>query len=200
MFCVGLTGGIASGKSNVARLFSELGVPMIDTDQLSRSVTEKNSSALKKIERHFGVEILNANETLNRKKLREVIFNDPKERLWLNALLHPLIRAKVREAVAAVTAPYCICVIPLLVEAKHHYEFLDRICVVDIDPAIQIQRLIERDQINVELAEKIRSAQSSREARLAIADDIIENNSDLHALKSAVLELHQKYNLASVLY
>lgn len=193
MLCVGLTGGIASGKSKVAQFFAELGVPVVDTDQLSRTVTEPHSGALKKIERHFGSIILNADGSLHRKKLREIIFNHPEERAWLNKLLHPLIRAKVREAVAAISAPYCICVVPLLFEAKQNYEFLDRICVVDIDPKLQLNRLMGRDQVDEMAAEKMRSAQSTREQRLSIAEDVIENNGNVDVLRIMVKNLHDKY-------
>lgn len=194
MFIVGLTGGIGSGKSTVSALFSKLGANIIDTDLIARELVEPGCPALKLMSDHFGMDILNADGSLNRTHLREHIFGHPEERHWLEALLHPLIRQTVQSRIQETKGPYAIVVIPLLTENyRQDYPFLDRICVVDCDDSLQLQRTATRDGISTELAAKMLKAQLSREARLTLAHDIVTNNHDLSALESQVIALHKQY-------
>lgn len=193
-FTVALTGGIASGKSTVAQLFAELGAPIIDADHISHILTDVDCPTYLAIVDYFGVTILNANRSLNRKKLRAIIFENPLKKQWLENLLHPLIQERMREDISKILAPYCICVIPLLAESQHPRSY-DRILVVDTTVEQQLARATLRDHITVDNAQKIIHAQADRNTRNALADDIIINNDDIAALKARVLELHQKYLL-----
>lgn len=193
MLVIGLTGGIGSGKSTVAKFFAELGVDIIDTDQLAREVVEPKTKGLEQIVAHFGEQILDASHSLNRKKLREIVFNDPTERIWLEHLLHPMIREKTREYAQKATSSYCIVVIPLLVESSISNPLINRILVVDAPEAEQIERTQQRDQLPREQIEAVLQAQANRAKRLAAADDIILNDQDLAYLKQQVLNLHQQY-------
>src|SRR3990167_9153681 len=152
---IALTGGIGSGKSTVAELFAKLGTPIIDADLIARELTHIDQSAYKDIVNHFNEkQILKADQTLNRNKLREIIFEDQKERQWLENLLHPLIQEKIADEIKKVSAPYCIVVIPLLFEVTP-YNFIDRILVVDSPEEQQIARVIARDKTNSALIKKI---------------------------------------------
>lgn len=196
MLAIGLTGGIGSGKTTVADLFAKLGVEIIDTDQLAREVVLPNTPALQEIVNHFGKDILDSSKQLDRAKLRERIFNQPEERRWLEQLLHPLIREKVKQRVATVKSPYCIVVIPLLVETLPN-PLINRILVIDVDPKQQIARAQARDKMSREQIEAILKAQVSREKRMAAADDLIHNDRDLNFLQQQVAKLHEFYlNLA----
>lgn len=197
MLKVGLTGGVASGKSAVAELFAKRGAPVIDSDLLARSVVEPSSQAYNSIVKHFGPQILNPNNSLNRAALRQWIFDHPEARLWLQNLLHPLIRSEIKKQLAILSAPYCIIVIPLLSESKG-IDFIDRICVVDCPLESQLQRIQVRDHSTREEAFKIIESQHSREQRLSIADDIIVNESDIRALEEQVAHLDQMYSKARV--
>lgn len=192
MLVIGLTGGIGSGKTTVANFFAALGVPVIDTDQLARDVVVPNSPALIKIIARHGPDILLPDKSLNRQKLREIIFKDASERQWLEQLLHPLIRKAMQEKITALTEPYCIVVIPLLAETAPN-ELIDRVLVVDAPEKEQLLRTQQRDQLSHEAVKAIIQAQAHREKRLAIADDIIMNNGDLAHLQRQVAELHYKY-------
>ena len=192
MFRVALTGGIASGKSVVTDLFEELGVEVIDTDIISRKLVEPGSPLLKQITDHFGEEVLDQSKALDRIKLRQRVFNNSEERIALEELLHPAIRQNVYERIAESDADYVIIAIPLLTETRYPYE-LDRILVVDTPLQQQLERLVERDKISEEAAMKIVSAQSDRETRLAVADDIITNADSIDALKQKVSDLHKYY-------
>lgn len=195
-YIVGLTGGIGSGKSTVADLFGKLDVPLIDADVVARQVVEKGSATLAKIVEHFGNEILTFDGNLDRSKLRQIIFSDNTERLWLNNLLHPAIRQEIRQQITQIKADYLILVVPLLIE-NNLTSLCDRILVVDIEPAIQIERVMQRDKNNKEMVQRIMQTQVSREERLAYADDIIENNGSLAShfsqLQFQVKLLHPKY-------
>lgn len=188
---IGLTGGIGSGKSTVAKLFAEQGIDVIDADQLAREVTKPHTPALDQIVQHFGKKILNDHQ-LDRKQLREVIFNDPKERTWLENLLHPLIRAAMKNKIEKVQSPYCILVIPLLIETKPH-PLVKRILVVDVPESLQIKRAMERDQLSLEAVQAVLRSQVSRPQRLQAADDVITNDKDRASLQSQVLHLHERY-------
>lgn len=192
MLVIGLTGGIGSGKTTVAQLFEKQGVPLIDADLIARELTETQKPAWKKISAHFGPGILKTDHSLNRQKLREIIFNDPGKRLWLEKLLHPLITEEIQNRLQKLQAPYCIVAIPLLIETGP-YPFIDRILVVDVDEATQLQRLKARDQTRVEELQKIIASQTSREKRLAEAHDLIQNNGEQNELQAKVDKLHQFY-------
>ncbi|AXF66231.1 MULTISPECIES: dephospho-CoA kinase [unclassified Leclercia] len=197
-YIVALTGGIGSGKSTVAEAFSRLGITIIDADILARQVVEPGTPALRAIADHFGSDIIEPDGTLNRRMLRERIFTHPEEKAWLNALLHPLIQQETQKQIARATSPYVLWVVPLLVENNLH-DKADRVLVVDVSPATQIQRTIARDNVGREHAEQILAAQATREARLAVADDVIDNNGSPDAIASDVARLHQQYLAQAVL-
>ncbi|NRF15438.1 dephospho-CoA kinase [Vibrio coralliilyticus] len=192
-FVVGLTGGIASGKTTVANLFqSQFGIEIVDADVVAREVVEPGSEGLKVIEERWGSDILLHDGTLNRAKLREVIFANEEEKAWVNGLLHPMIREKMQADIAKVTSPYGLLVIPLMVE-NNLQSLADRVLVVDVDKQTQMRRTVERDGVPLEQVESILAAQASRTQRLAIADDVIKNNATNQELLPQITELHQKY-------
>lgn len=191
-FCIGLTGGIGSGKTTVSTYFESLGVPVIDADVISRQLTQKEGAAYSKILSHFGNSILNSNEEIDREKLRNIIFNNNSEKKWLENLLHPFIRNTMRDAITRVTYPYCICVIPLLAESTG-IDFIDRVLVVSTSVEAQIERAKKRDSTNEINIQKIIDSQVSNKARLQIADDIILNDSNLASLEKKANDLHQYY-------
>jgi dephospho-CoA kinase len=197
---IGLTGGIASGKTMVADFFSELGVPVIDTDVIARQVVEPGTAALEEIRGSFGDEVMQEDGSLNRKALREIVFADTAKREQLEAILHPRIREETMRQVAAVTKPYMIVVVPLLVESPMS-ALMDRVLVVDCSEETQLRRLLLRDGENVVTAQRIIDAQASRADRLSIADDVINNDGDPAKAREQALELHQSYlALAAVLF
>ena len=192
-FVVGLTGGIASGKTTVANHFqSQFGIEIVDADVVAREVVEPGSEGLKAIEERWGSGILLHDGTLNRAKLREVIFANEEEKAWINGLLHPMIREKMQADIAKVTSPYGLLVIPLMVE-NNLQSLADRVLVVDVDKQTQMRRTVERDGVPLEQVESILAAQASRTQRLAIADDVIKNNATNQELLPQITELHQKY-------
>ncbi|MEM6512419.1 MAG: dephospho-CoA kinase [Pseudomonadota bacterium] len=189
---IGLTGGIASGKSAAARFFSELGVPVIDTDIIAREVVKPGSAGLEGIRERFGSGVLDDDGTLNRAVLRAVVFADPAKREVLEAILHPLIRAETVRQAEAAGGDYQVIVVPLLVESPLK-AFVDRVLLVDCSEETQIRRLLARDGGDEASARQILAAQASREQRLAIADDVIGNENTLQDLQTAVAELHRRY-------
>lgn len=189
---VGLTGGIASGKSTVANLFCDLGIRVIDADLIAREVVLPGSAGLNELVASLGPEILDAEGRLDRKLLRKIIFSDPDQKNTVNGILHPKIREKMLRRSITAPGPYHVLDIPLLVESGWQ-DNLDRVLVVDCSPEIQIQRLIARDGGSVEQAQRILQNQCSREQRLAAADDVIDNNHSLAALVQQVYRLHQEY-------
>lgn len=191
-FRVGLTGGIASGKSTVGRLFEALGVPVIDTDLLAREVVAPGQSLLARIVERFGPSVLSADGALDRAALRSLIFSDPLARKDLDGLMHPAIRALLAERSAAARGAYQIHMIPLLVETAGRQN-LDRVLVVDCSEELQIRRLQARDGSTLEQARAILAAQATRAARLAMADDVIENDGELGPLRDRVAALHLQY-------
>jgi dephospho-CoA kinase len=193
MLVIGLTGGIGSGKSTVADLFADLGVPIIDADAKAREVTQPDKPAFLNIVKHFGDDILLSNGTLDRAKLRNIIFSDSKERLWLENLLHPLIREEMQHEINHLTGPYCIAVIPLLLEVEF-YSFINRILVVDASLDAQIVRVMTRDKMNKLAVEAILKTQATRVDRKARAQDIIINDGTLADLIPQVEKLHEKYS------
>lgn len=193
-FSVVLTGGIGSGKSAVSDRFQALGAEIIDTDVLARDLVAPGQPALAAIVERFGNDLLLPDGQLNRAGLRERIFQNKEERLWLEGLLHPLIRQEAETRAKASEAAYIIVVIPLFTESNR-YSFIDRVLVVDVDPDTQIQRVKKRDKNNDALVKKILSSQLDRDTRLALADDVIKNEAGFDALDAKVRALHEKYLL-----
>lgn len=191
-FRVGLTGGIASGKTTVANQFAALGVPIIDTDLLAREVLEPGTPLLAEVIAHFGPDVAAADGSLDRRALRTRVFADPAERRWLEERTHPAIRALTDARCDAAAGDYSVVAIPLLVETGGADRF-DRVLVVDVDPEVQIARLQARDGSTRAEAELMLAAQASRERRLAQADDVIHNDADLERLRAQVQTLHLRY-------
>jgi dephospho-CoA kinase len=192
MLVVGLTGGIGSGKSTVANFFSALGINVFDADLIAREIVAPGTLALDKIITRFGSQIINDTGYLNRSKLRNIIFSDPAAKLWLENLLHPLVRTRMRELVQQATSPYCLLMIPLLLEGKPN-DLVQRILVVDAPEELQVNRTQLRDKASVQQINQIMQTQVSRSQRLAKADEVIVNDGDLSQLESQVANLHVKY-------
>ncbi|ELQ6216603.1 dephospho-CoA kinase [Cronobacter dublinensis] len=192
VYTVALTGGIGSGKSTVADAFARLGVTVVDADIIARQVVEPGTAGLNAIIARFGQTICNPDGTLNRRALREIIFSSPQEKAWLNGLLHPLIHQQTQTELAHASSPYALWVVPLLVENQLHAK-ANRVLVVDVTPEIQILRTMQRDGVSREHARQILNAQATREARLAVADDVIDNNGSPETIAEDVARLHQRY-------
>lgn len=192
MLRVALTGGIASGKSTAATIFRELGVPVIDTDRIARDVVEPGERGLAALVAHFGKEILDPAGRLDRKRLRERIFNDPKDRQRVDALLHPLILERLEHELDTLDAPYVVIEVPLLAESAIASRF-DRVLVIDVTESVQIERLMARDNMTPGQAAKALAAQAPRAARLAIATEVITNTGDKTVLEKAVRHQHDEY-------
>jgi len=192
LFTIGLTGGIASGKTTVSNLFAEQGVPVIDADEISHALTQRGQPVLAEIIAHFGDEIVDADGNLNRQKLREKVFKNSGQRKHLESILHPRIRQAMQAQMAQITYPYCLLSIPLLVESQRQHT-VSRVLVVDCSPKLQRQRLKMRNQFDDVEITRILNAQVDRQTRLAVAHDVILNHGDLQSLRSQVLNLHEKY-------
>jgi dephospho-CoA kinase len=192
MLVVGLTGGIGSGKTTVASLFADLGVPIIDADDVAKAVTQPDQPAFMDIIDHFDEELLKYDGTLDRAKLREVIFKHPEERQWLENLLHPLIIEEMQRRIKSLTNPYCIAVIPLLIETGP-YPFIDRILIIDTPEHLQRERATSRDKAHPDHIQAIINAQSKRDHRISQAHDIITNDSVKDHLVPQVESLHLLY-------
>lgn len=192
MLRIGLTGGIGSGKSAVASLLTTRGVPVIDTDEIAHSLTEPGQPAFDEIIRVFGQDILDATRKIDRNKLRERVFENADDRLRLEAILHPHIRNVVREKLESLDAPYCVIVVPLLLESGF-IDLVDRVLVVDISEGAQIQRTAARSGLTEAEIRKIMAAQVNRAQRLQRADDVIDNNGDRKHLEKEVERLHHWY-------
>jgi dephospho-CoA kinase len=189
---IGLTGGIASGKSTVARRFVELGVPVIDADAAARAVVAPGKPGLAAVSERFGPRVLAENGELDRRALRDLIFKDPGSRRDLEAILHPLIRADMEQSAESAVGPYVVLDIPLLVEGGSR-DRVDRILVVDVDETMQLQRVMARDGCTEQQAHAILASQASRSARLAAADDVLLNAGTVTDLRQAVDHLHERY-------
>ncbi len=195
-YIVGLTGGIGSGKTTVANMFAHYNIALIDADIIAREVVKPKTPALKKIIEYFGQQFLLTNGNLNRAKLREKIFNDHEAKKWLNNLLHPLIRTALLKELSAAKSPYCLLIAPLLIENKLT-RYVDRILIIDVDEKTQLSRAMLRDNNSQTLIKSIMQSQLSRQDRLAVADDIIDNTKNLENVHKQVEQLHQFYlNLA----
>ena len=199
-FIIGLTGGVASGKSAVAARFEALGITVADADVAAREAVAPGSDGLAEVVAAFGPEVLGADGALDRAAMRRRVFNDDAERLKLEAIVHPRVRRLVRETCETAPGPYAIAAIPLLAEAgRDAYPWLHRILVVDVPRPLQLQRLLARDGIDQALAERMIQVQATREQRLAIADDIIINDGPLAALDGHVTALHHRYQKLALL-
>ena len=194
MLVVGLTGGIGSGKTAVSDRFAQRGVPVIDTDLLARELVEPGQPALAAIVAEFGPDCIDDRGRLRRAELRERVFADPVGRQRLEAILHPRIRALARERIAALRAPYCLVVIPLLAETGM-IDLVDRVLVVDVPEAEQIHRVMARDRLDETQARRILAVQAQRAQRLALADEILDNAGDFEHLDRQVIDLHQRYSI-----
>ncbi len=189
---VGLTGGIASGKSIICELFNELGVPVIDADQIVHELVQSNKPALKSIIEKFGKKYLNKEGQLDRKLLRNTIFNDDAIKQQLEEILHPLVYEEIENKIALFIAPYCIVCIPLLIETNA-LDKIDRVLVVDLPKELQLDRASKRDKVEKSEINKIMETQVDRETRLEVADEIIKNDEDINKLKAQVANLHKFY-------
>jgi dephospho-CoA kinase len=192
-YAVGLTGGIAAGKSAVTRRFEALGAPVHDADVAARVVVEPGSDGLAAIVEAFGSETLDPQGRLDRAAMRRRVFADVDARRRLEAIIHPRVREWLQQRALAETAPYCLLAIPLLAENIAHYRWLDRILVVDVPEAVQLERLVARDSIDRALAERMLTQQATRAERLALADDVIDNSGSEVALDAHVQALHRRY-------
>ncbi|HLB56153.1 MAG TPA: dephospho-CoA kinase [Coxiellaceae bacterium] len=190
--CIGLTGGIGSGKTTAANTFKKLNVPIIDADGIARHITQKNEMAYEKIVTHFGKKILNNNHDIDRAKLRELIFENKIEKEWLEDLLHPMIRKIMKDAIEKIKSPYCICIIPLLAESTG-IDFIDRVLVIDTPVEMQLVRAKKRDDVTEIAIQKIIDSQSNQAARIKIAHDVLSNTGDIAALEEKIMQLHQQY-------
>lgn len=194
MFVVALTGGFASGKTSASSYFGQLGVPILDADLIARELTLPGTDDFNEIISHFGTTFVQADGQLARFKLREYVFQHPEEKVWLEHKLHPKIFERIQAGLKSISAPYCIVVIPLLAETISKYKpIIDRICVIDLPLHQQVQRAYQREAISPELAEKIIQSQASREKRLELADDILQNQGSPRELEDSVKKLHQRY-------
>ena len=191
-YTVALTGGIASGKSEVARRFAALGASVVDADVVARELVAPGMPALAEIAAAFGSQMLDESGSLERTEMRALVFGDADARRRLEAILHPRVRAEMLLRTDAATGPYVLLVIPLLVETAG-YEWVDRVVVVDLPRDIQLARAIARDRMAPSLAEAMIDAQASREQRLAAADDVIDNSGPPDALDARVAALHATY-------
>lgn len=189
---LGLTGGIGSGKSAISAMFEELGIQVVDADIVAREVVEPGSSGLEKITEHFGDEILTTDGSLDRAKLRAIIFADESQKQWLNNLLHPLIRESMLAQLQQATSQYVILVAPLLFENGLD-QFCDHTLLIDVPVEVQITRTTARDNISVELAKQIIASQMPRADKQQKATDTLDNNRLLSEVKIDVQKLHEKY-------
>ncbi|NOH80265.1 dephospho-CoA kinase [Vibrio sp. RE86] len=190
---IGLTGGIASGKTTVANLFQqEFGIEVVDADIVAREVVEPGTDGINAITNRFGEQILDDLGNLNRSKLRDIIFSQPEQKEWLNNLLHPMIRREMLKQLDDVQSAYALLVIPLMVE-NDLQSLADKVLVVDVDKETQLQRTVARDKVNQSQVEAILASQATREQRLAIADYVIKNNAINEKLLPQITELHQKF-------
>lgn len=189
---IGVTGGIGSGKTTVANLFSSLGVPVIDADDLARQVVVPGQPAHEEILQHFGPTVLTKSGKLNRRRLRERVFSDPAKRARLEAIVHPRVYAEMKQQLDCLETAYAIVVVPLLIESGGR-ELVDRILVVDSPEELQIARTTRRDGTTRAAIEKILAAQLDRSSRLSAADDVIENDGSVELLEQEVSRLHRQY-------
>lgn len=192
MFIVGLTGGIGSGKTVASDRFEELGVKVVDADIASRVVVENGQPALYSIEGKFGSDVISDDGSLNRAKLREIIFKDNEAKSWLEALLHPLIAKHISDEISRATSKYAVLVSPLLFETSQ-FEMCNRTLLIDVSKEAQILRTAARDNVSKSQVEKIISSQMDRDQKIKKADDVIVNDGEINDLISKIDDIHQKY-------
>jgi dephospho-CoA kinase len=192
-FCVGLTGGIGSGKSVVSGLLEALGAAVVDTDEISRALTAPGGAAIAPIREWFGPQAIGPDGALDRERMRQLVFRDPASRQQLEAILHPLIRARTREAIDAARAPYIVVVVPLLLETGAYADLVQRVVVVDCDEAEQVRRVTARSGLAPEEVRRIMATQLPRAERLRRADDVLHNDGGIEALRGEVERLHARY-------
>ncbi len=190
---VGLTGGIGCGKSTIATIFAEHGVPIIDTDKISHQITQKDGAAIPAIKSEFGEKHINEKGALDRTTMRQLVFSDSSARQGLEKILHPLILTQVKTQAESCSAPYALIVIPLLFESSGYQDWLDRTLTVDCTDKTQIERASGREGMNEQMVRSIMAQQFSRLKRIELADDVIENNGSLSDLQPQISKLHQQY-------
>ncbi|MFL2728078.1 MAG: dephospho-CoA kinase [Gammaproteobacteria bacterium] len=189
---IGLTGGIGSGKSAAGIEFEKLGIAVIDADEIAQKASLKNSKAYKEIVEYFGASILDNSQNIDRRKLRNIVFNDDEQKKKLEQILHPAIREDISFAISNSKSPYTIIMVPLIYETNSKDNY-NRILVIDCDEDIQISRAVTRDGASEEDIKKIINSQATKQERLSIADDVISNNSSIEKLSEKVLHLHKNY-------
>jgi dephospho-CoA kinase len=192
-FCVGLTGGIASGKSSAATLFEELGAAVVDTDVIAHELTQPGAGAMAEIRRIFGAAFVAPDGSLERAKMRRLVFNDPDAKAKLEGMLHPLIREQARARIVAAQQPYVIVVVPLLIETDAYRDLIQRVLVVDCSEEQQVARAMQRSQLKESEVRAILAAQLPRAERLKRADDVIDNDGGIEALRQQIQALHAGY-------
>ena len=192
-YCIGLTGGIGSGKSSAARLFQELGAGVVDTDQIAHELTGSGGAAITEIRRQFGADYIAADGGLDRAKMRRLAFSDNAAKKKLETILHPLIRKQAMAQIAATRQPYVLVVVPLLFETGAYRELVSRVLVVDCEEAQQIARTMQRSRLTTDEVRAIMAAQLPRNERLDRADDVLHNDDDMDALRRQIGILHDKY-------
>jgi dephospho-CoA kinase len=192
-FIIGLTGGIGSGKSSVAALFAELGVPVVDTDVISHQLTQSGGAAIPSIQAIFGNDFIDASGALDRAKMRQLVFSDPVARQRLENILHPLILARAQAQAQSSPAAYVLVVIPLLFETTAYHDWLQRTLTVDCSEEIQLARVVRRSGLDEQTVRAIMAQQLSRKQRLELADDTINNEGEFTKLRQQVSALHQHY-------
>lgn len=192
---VAVTGGIGSGKTEVCKYFSALGVPVVDLDQIAHEMSMPGSAAMQAVRTTFGDEMFEIDGRLNRAKLRELVFAEPDALEQLNQIMHPAIRAEAVQQIAEYSAQaYVVLAIPLLVESREDWQMIDHVLVVDCDEQTQLARIVQRSQLSETMAQAMIAAQSSREERLSIADSVIVNEQTLDNLQEKVLEFHKNFS------
>ena len=192
MLRIGLTGGIGAGKTEAANLFSELGVPVIDADRIARELVEPGTEAYEEVVATFGGDIVIADGSLDRKRLRDLVFHDAKQRKRLEAILHPRVRAAIVREVQALSSAYCVIVVPLLVESGMQ-DLVHRVLVVNAPRDTRARRVMSRDAIGADQAQSIMDAQANNALRLGEADDVLDNTGNLAELRQSILDLHRRY-------
>ena len=192
MYIVGLTGGIGSGKTTVSQFFLNNNIEVINTDTLAREVVQPGTLALAKIEEKFGAEMLTENKTLNRPRMRNIVFKDDNQKAWLENLLHPLIRDAISRSIAHAKSDYVVLESPLLLETDQH-KLVDRILVVDVSSKTQLERTLSRDGGSEDTIKSIIDSQLTRSERLNLADDIVDNERDIQSVRSELESIHKNY-------
>lgn len=191
---VAVTGGIGSGKTEVCRCFESLGVPVVDLDRIAHDMSVPGSSAMQAVRAAFGDDMFDDAGQLNRRKLRELVFAAPEALDQLNHIMHPAIRNEAIRQIEQLQTPYVVLAIPLLVESREDWHMIDHVIVVDCDVQTQLARVMQRSQLSEQMAQAIIAAQSSREARLALADTVLDNTRSLDDLQENVLAFHKNFS------